>query len=164
VPSEAEVRFAFLNAPLIRRRLTLGDLLVFGQGEQAAWQEAWAVSRRVESEEYQGNFNVELNNGDFINAEVSQAFEALASPFETSGVVVERVPAGAYLYLRLRDVAGTESWVVTLARAAPAVADVRVTVFARADTFSSKRLGRTFEPGWFGAVRAASTPTPPESP
>lgn len=92
------------------------------------------------------------------------AAHALPSPFETSGVVVERVPAGGYLYLRLRDVAGAESWVVTLSRTAPADADVRVTVFARADTFSSKRLGRTFEPLLFGAVRAASTPTPPESP
>lgn len=92
------------------------------------------------------------------------ATHALASPFETAGVVVERVPAGGYLYLKLRDVAGAESWVVTLARTAPASADVRVTVFARAGTFSSKRLGRTFEPLLFGAVRAASTPTPPESP
>ena len=92
------------------------------------------------------------------------ATHALASPFETSGVVVERVRAGGYLYLRLRDVAGVESWVVTLSRTAPADADVRVTVFARADTFSSKRLGRTFEPLLFGAVRAASTPTTPESP
>ena len=92
------------------------------------------------------------------------AAHALTSPFETSGVVVERVPAGGYLYLKLRDVAGAESWVVTLSRTAPADADVRVTVFARADTFSSKRLGRTFEPLLFGAVRAASTPQPPESP
>jgi hypothetical protein len=29
VPSAAEVKFAFLNAPLIRHRLTLGDLLLF---------------------------------------------------------------------------------------------------------------------------------------
>lgn len=92
------------------------------------------------------------------------ATHALTSPFETAGVVVERVPAGGYLYLKLRDVAGAESWVVTLSRTAPADGDVRVTVFARADTFSSKRLGRTFEPLLFGAVRAASTPTPPESP
>jgi len=28
-PAEAEVKFAFLNAPLIRRRLTLGDLFIF---------------------------------------------------------------------------------------------------------------------------------------
>jgi hypothetical protein len=93
------------------------------------------------------------------------AANAIASPFEQAGVVVERVPAGGYLYLRLRDAAGAESWVVTLTRTAPADASVRVTVFAKADSFSSKRLGRTFEPLLFGAVRAASTaPVTPESP
>jgi glycerol-1-phosphate dehydrogenase [NAD(P)+] len=34
VPSQAEVQFAFRNAPLIRRRLTLGDLFVFLQWDQ----------------------------------------------------------------------------------------------------------------------------------
>ena len=29
----------------------------------------------VQSEEYQGNFNVELENGDFLSSEVTQAFE-----------------------------------------------------------------------------------------
>ncbi|HEX5807646.1 MAG TPA: iron-containing alcohol dehydrogenase [Anaerolineales bacterium] len=33
-PSDAEVRFAFQNAPLIRRRFTLGDLFVFLNWEQ----------------------------------------------------------------------------------------------------------------------------------
>lgn len=89
---------------------------------------------------------------------------ALATPIETAGLVVERVPVGGYLYLRLRDDAGQASWVVTLSRTAPSDARVRVTVFARADTFTSKGLGRTFEPLLFGAVRAASTPTTPESP
>jgi hypothetical protein len=55
-----------------------------------------AVSGRVESEEYQGNFNVELNNGDFISAEVSQAFEALANPFEVARGVT--VPVGGYRF------------------------------------------------------------------
>ena len=36
-----------------------------------------SVSGHVESEEYQGSFNAELNNGDFLNAEVTQAYEAL---------------------------------------------------------------------------------------
>jgi hypothetical protein len=35
-PSKAEVQFAFMNAPLIRRRLTLGDLFVFLQWDQEA--------------------------------------------------------------------------------------------------------------------------------
>ncbi len=44
----AEVRFAYLNAPLIRRRLTLGDLLVFGPGDpEAGWNAVWDVTRRL---------------------------------------------------------------------------------------------------------------------
>jgi glycerol-1-phosphate dehydrogenase [NAD(P)+] len=47
-PSEAEVRFAFEHAPLIRRRLTLGDLLVWGPGGTAAsWDDVWGVARRL---------------------------------------------------------------------------------------------------------------------
>lgn len=38
-PSEAEVKFAFSHAPLIRRRLTLGDLVVFLGWDQELW---WA--------------------------------------------------------------------------------------------------------------------------
>jgi hypothetical protein len=88
---------------------------------------------------------------------------ALARPFETRGVVVERVPAGSYLYVRLQNEVGAQSWVVTLARTAPVDNQVHVTVFAKADTFTSKRLHRTFEPLLFGVVRADS-PTTQESP
>jgi len=35
-PTEAEVKFAFLNAPLIRRRLTLGDLFIFMNWDREA--------------------------------------------------------------------------------------------------------------------------------
>lgn len=36
---EAEARFAFLNAPLMRKRLTIGDLFIyFGWDRQALWQ------------------------------------------------------------------------------------------------------------------------------
>jgi len=47
---EAEVKFAFLNAPLIRKRLTFGDLLIFLSWEreslfQRAWQESWRLSQ-----------------------------------------------------------------------------------------------------------------------
>jgi hypothetical protein len=55
-----------------------------------------AVSRKVESEEYQATFNVELNNGDFINAEASQAYEALAVPFDVARGVT--VPVGGYRF------------------------------------------------------------------
>jgi glycerol-1-phosphate dehydrogenase [NAD(P)+] len=41
LPTEAEVMFAFLNAPLIRRRLTLGDLFIFTNWDrEALWSQA----------------------------------------------------------------------------------------------------------------------------
>ena len=55
-----------------------------------------AATGTVESEEYQGTFNVELNSGDFINTEVSQAYEALVVPFEVAPGVV--VPIGGYRF------------------------------------------------------------------
>ena len=50
----------------------------------------------VESEEYQGTFNAELNNGDFFNAEVTQAYEALVAPFDVARGVT--VPVGGYRF------------------------------------------------------------------
>ena len=39
---EAEVQFAFLNAPLMRKRLTLGDLLIFFEFDRKKmWERAW---------------------------------------------------------------------------------------------------------------------------
>ena len=41
--SEAQVKFAFLNAPLMRKRLTLGDVLLFVNWDrEALWQQVWA--------------------------------------------------------------------------------------------------------------------------
>ncbi|MGH2521868.1 MAG: hypothetical protein ACRDH2_05120, partial [Anaerolineales bacterium] len=45
-PTEAEVQFAFHSAPLIRRRLTLGDLFVFLNWDQEA---LWARVQRARS-------------------------------------------------------------------------------------------------------------------
>jgi len=59
-----------------------------------------AVSGQVESEEYQGSFMAELNNGDFINAEVTQAFEQLVRPFEVARGVT--VPIGGYRFSQSR--------------------------------------------------------------
>ena len=42
--SPAQVHFAYLNAPLMRKRLTLGDLLIFfGWDREALWQECWPL-------------------------------------------------------------------------------------------------------------------------
>jgi glycerol-1-phosphate dehydrogenase [NAD(P)+] len=39
---EARVKFAFLNAPLMRKRLTIGDLLIFTNwNREALWQKIW---------------------------------------------------------------------------------------------------------------------------
>jgi glycerol-1-phosphate dehydrogenase [NAD(P)+] len=39
---EAQVKFAYLNAPLMRKRLTVGDLLVFfGWDRQRIWKRIW---------------------------------------------------------------------------------------------------------------------------
>jgi glycerol-1-phosphate dehydrogenase [NAD(P)+] len=41
--SEEQVRFAFLHAPLIRRRMTLGDLLLFLDWDrEALWERVWS--------------------------------------------------------------------------------------------------------------------------
>ncbi len=43
--SEAQVKFAFMGAPLMRKRLTIGDLLIFfGWDREQLWREVW---RRV---------------------------------------------------------------------------------------------------------------------
>ena len=40
--SEAQVRFAFMNAPLMRKRLTLGDLLIFFRWDrERLWRALW---------------------------------------------------------------------------------------------------------------------------
>ena len=57
---------------------------------------AGAISGNVESEEYQGSFSAERNNGDFLNAEVNQSYEALVAPFEVARGVT--VPIGGYRF------------------------------------------------------------------
>jgi glycerol-1-phosphate dehydrogenase [NAD(P)+] len=43
---KSEVQFAFLNAPLMRKRLTLGDLLVFFECDrQSLWERAWGKTQ-----------------------------------------------------------------------------------------------------------------------
>jgi len=44
--SEDQVRFAFLNAPLMRKRLTIGDLLIFTSWDRdQLWRAIWPVSQ-----------------------------------------------------------------------------------------------------------------------
>jgi hypothetical protein len=89
---------------------------------------------------------------------------ALATAVHVHGHVTERLHAGPYVYLQLTPPDGPPVWVASLRALASDAADVDVTAVARADTFPSRRLGRTFTPLLFGAVRAASSPTPPPEP
>ena len=101
--------------------------------------------------------------GDASTSPLSR--HALTEPVMLEGHVTERLRAGPYLYLRLERPGDEPVWVATVAKLAATDDDVTVTAVARADTFPSQRLGRSFSPLLFGAVRAApSTPTPEKKP
>jgi hypothetical protein len=74
------------------------------------------------------------------------------------GHVEERVPAGPYVYLRLREPSGAKAWLVSLSVTTPMATDVRARVVGRAERFHSRRLARDFSPLLFAAVRAAESP------
>jgi hypothetical protein len=88
---------------------------------------------------------------------------AAAARYTVCGHVEERLPAGSYLYLRVRDEAGALHWVATLRSTAPSTPEVAVRVLARAETFASARLSRSFSPLLFGAVSEPSPCRPPQS-
>ena len=45
---EAMARFAFMNAPLMRKRLTIGDLLIFlGWDRDTLWGDVWATTQTI---------------------------------------------------------------------------------------------------------------------
>ncbi|MCA2976990.1 MAG: hypothetical protein INH41_07570 [Myxococcaceae bacterium] len=92
------------------------------------------------------------------------ARHALTEPLLLEGRVTERLRAGPYLYLRLERPEADPVWVATVARLASMEDEVSVTAVARAETFPSARLGRSFSPLLFGAVRAASSTHTQEKP
>ncbi|MDP3235886.1 MAG: hypothetical protein Q8N26_24075 [Myxococcales bacterium] len=67
---------------------------------------------------------------------------ALEQPEPLIGRVTERVSAGPSLYLRLENASGLH-WVATLPRTASADDHGRVSVFARAERFTSSLLSST---------------------
>lgn len=68
-----------------------------------------------------------------------------------SGVVLERLDAGPYEYLRVQPEAGDARWVATLKRARTLHA-VDITVIAQAERFESRRLHRSFTSLSFAVV------------
>lgn len=69
------------------------------------------------------------------------------------GVVHERLAAGPYVYLRLREPNGAEAWLVSLKATTSKQTRVRALVLGQADHFHSARLQRDFVPLLFAAVR-----------
>ena len=39
---DTEARFAFMNASLMRKRLTLGDLMIFMDWDRELWRDIWS--------------------------------------------------------------------------------------------------------------------------
>lgn len=79
--------------------------------------------------------------------------EAERQPFAAQ--VVERLDAGPYAYLRVIDPTGHELWAAVLSRSLTSSARVQLTPLARADHFTSRRLGRAFAPLTFATLAPA---------
>ena len=73
-------------------------------------------------------------------------------PQPLRGVIVEVLRAGSYRYIRLRDSAGNEEWVVTLGDSPPVGAVIEGRSYGQRLNFHSPRLGRRFARLHFGLV------------
>jgi hypothetical protein len=65
-------------------------------------------------------------------------------------VVVERVDAGSYVYVRTSE----PRWIVGLSKPLVVGGRVRITPVGRAAGFHSARTGRTFDEVWFAVLDA----------
>lgn len=77
-----------------------------------------------------------------------------------AGTVLERVTAGPYVYVRLREDTGDSAWLVSMKALTPSAAEVRALIVGRAEHFHSRRLDRDFRPLLFAAVRSNDTAKP----
>ncbi len=80
---------------------------------------------------------------------LSRSAEDLAP---VAGTVEERLPAGGYTYLAVREASGRLVWTVTVGRGASEGDRVVVRSFGRRASFFSRRLQRTFPELVFGLV------------
>lgn len=78
---------------------------------------------------------------------------------QLTGTVVERLAAGRYHYLRVRE-ANRDRWIATMGTAADVGARVVVRSFGVRRDFHSPRLGRRFDELTFGSVQLAEASTP----
>jgi len=74
---------------------------------------------------------------------------------DVQGTVAEVLPAGGYAYLRVED-----RWFATLDRGLTVGDPVTLDPIGRADTFYSRRTGRTFDALWFASVASSQPRTP----
>lgn len=87
------------------------------------------------------------------NPFVAHALPAAARRWR-EGIVIERIPAGPYVYLRLRQSGGESHWLVSLRATTPRGDHVRALIVGQAEHFHSQRLDRDFSPLAFAAVRS----------
>jgi hypothetical protein len=80
-------------------------------------------------------------------------FSALA-PSRASGVLLERVPVGGYLYARVLLDDGEQRIVASLKKPLAPGERVRITFIGHERDFRSNRLMRTFPDLWFGIIQA----------
>jgi len=79
------------------------------------------------------------------------ALAPAGGPF--SGTVVEEIPAGGYVYRRIRTDDDELDWVVAISRADLLGERVTVRPFGLATDFHSARTGRVFDSLYFAIVR-----------
>ncbi|KYF82009.1 hypothetical protein [Sorangium sp. So ce388] len=85
---------------------------------------------------------------------LGQLSRSAADRASVAGRVEERLPAGSYTYVAVRD-GEALTWVVTLGDAPPPGTPVQVRSMGRRTDFHSRRLERTFPELVFGIVSRA---------
>lgn len=85
--------------------------------------------------------------------------------FVMTGEVTERLAAGMYSYVSVRNEDGRQHWIVSLAATSPAHATrVSALIVGQAENFESRLLSRRFDALLFGVVRDAGGAEPPTPP
>lgn len=98
--------------------------------------------------------------GTWPQAAINPLTLALPEDFAFTADVEERVDAGSYVYLRVRDAQGTSRWLAALSMSASAERRVHVQAYAKSDHFYSRRTGREFSPLFFASVTTLTQESP----
>ena len=82
----------------------------------------------------------------------AQSPKGQAKPSGISGIVLEQIPAGKYLYLKLKSDDGKELWTAVLKENVETGTNVTVESPHRMTKFRSPTLGRVFDEIYFGTL------------